>query len=117
MPPDSYLIKWSELMTEAGERFGRPLCPAFEYKSFLEQAGFESVVEVRHSWPSNPWPRDRKYKELGTWSLANIGGNLEGLTIALFTRGLGWDHERTLDFCARVRKDLRDRKIHAYWAM
>lgn len=49
--------------------------------------------------------------------MANIGGGLEGLSLALLTRGLGWDKERVLAYLTAVRKDLYDPKIHAYWPM
>ena len=57
------------------------------------------------------------WRELGAWAYANIAGGLEGLSLAHFTRGLGWSEEETLTFCAMTRKDLKDLRIHAYWPM
>lgn len=91
--------------------------PTTEYKSYLEQAGFEGVVEVVRKWPSNSWPRESKYKEIGMWALEDIGGGLEGLSLGHLTRGLGWSREQTLLLCANVRKELRNPRLHAYWAM
>lgn len=51
------------------------------------------------------------------WVLEDLGGGLEGLSVALFTRVLGWSKEETDIFLAGVRKDMKDTKIHAYWNM
>ncbi|KAK3934714.1 S-adenosyl-L-methionine-dependent methyltransferase [Diplogelasinospora grovesii] len=117
LPEDSFLAQWCNNIITAAANQGRPVWPANEYKKHLEQAGFEEVVEKQHRWPINPWPRDHKYKELGLWTLVNIGDGLEGLTVAHCTRGLGWSHEETLVFCSKVRKDIRNTRIHAYFPM
>lgn len=53
----------------------------------------------------------------GIWTEQNICNGLYGLSVALFTRGLGWTAEETEVFLVNVRKDIRDRRIHAYWPM
>jgi len=99
---------------EASTKLGRPLTVAPTYKDLMAKAGFVDIVETKVKWPINTWPRDKHYKELGAWYVANLDEGLEGLTLALFTRGLGWTPEETLLFCSRARKDLKDTKIHAY---
>ncbi|KAH7184400.1 S-adenosyl-L-methionine-dependent methyltransferase [Fusarium oxysporum] len=54
------------------------------------------IVETRFKWPSNCWPKDKKYKELGAWNNENT--NLE-VNVLLVD----------------VRKELNDPNIHAYW--
>jgi hypothetical protein len=51
------------------------------------------------------------------WANENVQPALEGLSYAVFTRGLGWSTEETEVFLAAVRKDFNDTKIHAYWEM
>jgi hypothetical protein len=45
----------------------------------------------------------------------NVGGGLSGLSMALFTRALGWKPEEVELFLADVKKEINDTKIHA-WA-
>ncbi len=47
----------------------------------------------------------------------NIAPGLEGLSMAIFTRALGWTQQETEVFLVDVRKDLKDTRIHAYWQM
>lgn len=47
----------------------------------------------------------------------NIAGGLSGLSMALYTRELGWDPQELEVFLVNVRKDLKDRSKHGYWPM
>jgi hypothetical protein len=51
------------------------------------------------------------------WALEDISSGIQGLSLALFTRGLKWSVEELEVFLAEVRKDMRDRSIHSYWKM
>jgi hypothetical protein len=51
------------------------------------------------------------------WVLQNIEPGLEGLSMAIFTRALGWSKEEAEVFLVDVRKDIKDTKIHCYWEM
>ena len=117
LPEDSYLMKWCNLMDEGMDKLGRKMYSGKEYAGWVKDAGFVDVTTQVFKWPTNRWPREKKYKELGMWSLSAADPGLEGLTMAVFTRGLGWSQAETLSFCALVRKELRSTKIHAYWNM
>jgi hypothetical protein len=52
-------------------------------------------------------------KEMGAYNLYQRLENLEGLTLALFTRFLGWSREEVFVFLTDVRKDLKNPRIHA----
>jgi hypothetical protein len=41
---------------------------AKRYKAQLEAAGFVNVNETIYRWPTNRWPKDKKFKELGELS-------------------------------------------------
>jgi hypothetical protein len=116
-PQDSALRKWNNYLLEVGVKLGRPVDICQQYKKYMIDAGFEDVVEIIYRWPSNQWPKDAKYKELGAWNLLNIDSEVEGMTRALFTRGLGWSPEEVQVFLADVRKDMRNRNMHTYWPM
>lgn len=114
---DAWLVKMSHLTVEAAEKFGRPINLAWKYKEMMEAAGFVNVSMNYFKWPSNLWPREKKFKEMGRWNHANIDSGLEGLVLAYFTRGLGMSKEEAMTMCAAARAELKDRKIHAYWPM
>ncbi|MBE3044999.1 hypothetical protein IMZ48_21060, partial [Candidatus Bathyarchaeota archaeon] len=81
----------------------------------MEAAGFVDVVVERAVWPTNTWAKDPKLKELGMWSQAASLNGVEAISLALFTRVLGWTTEETTVFCAQVRKDFQNLGLHGYW--
>ncbi|KAK1621594.1 methyltransferase domain-containing protein [Colletotrichum phormii] len=107
--------KWAGHMLEAAAIWKRPLDSCKFYKEQLAEAGFTNIEEKIYKWPSNPWPKDPKYKELGVWTYENLGNGLSGLSLALFTRALGWSAEQLEVFLVDARKDMRDRSIHGWW--
>ncbi|KAF6816948.1 methyltransferase domain-containing protein [Colletotrichum sojae] len=107
--------QWASHMLEAADVWRRPLDSCKHYRRQLAEAGFTNITQEIYKWPSNPWPRDPKYKELGMWTYENLGNGLSGLSLALFTRALGWSPEQLEVFLVDARKDMRDRSIHGWW--
>ncbi|SPJ83519.1 related to methyltransferase [Fusarium torulosum] len=109
------LSKWCSLLREAAAKLGRPYIPTKELKEIMDKVGFTNIVETRFKWPSNCWPKDKKYKELGAWNNENTNLVLESITFAPLTRGLDWTIEEVNVLLVNVRKELNDPNIHAYW--
>lgn len=115
MAPDSAIKQWGDKMLESCEVLKRYADSALSYKQQMVDAGFVNVTEVEYKWPTNPWPAQQHYRDLGFWSYHNIAGGLSGLSLALFTRCLGWSVERVEVFLTNVRKEMKDKHIHAWW--
>ncbi|KAI1036756.1 hypothetical protein LB503_003419 [Fusarium chuoi] len=97
LTPDHALSKWCNLLGEAFMKLG---------STSIE---FDEIKAIIFKWPTNSWPRDRKYKELGTWNNYNASNALESLTIASFSRAHGWSTEEVITFLIiGVRKDLNN---------
>jgi hypothetical protein len=47
-------------------------------------------------------------------SLQNFSEGIASMSTAAFTRILGWEKERLDAFLMDVRRDLGDRRVHAY---
>lgn len=105
------------LFLEASLALGRPLNVAPTYKDIMKKVGFVDIVEKPLKWPLGIWPKDKHFKEVGYWYYMNLEVGLEGLLMALLTRGLGWTKEEVMVFCAKVRPELKNPKIHAYLPM
>lgn len=90
------LMQWMRYRIEASKRLGHGLEDSKLHKQRLADAGFINITQRIYKWPTSPWPKDKKHKEIGLWTIANIEGSHEGLTMALLTRGLGWTKEEVL---------------------
>lgn len=111
---DSSMYKIGAECGEASRILGRPLDQCAKYKEYLANAGFVDIVERKFKWPLGVWPRDKYYKDIGQLYFDNIEANLEGLSMALLHRALGWTAAEVQTLCAGAREELRLGFIHAY---
>lgn len=111
---DSQLSYWSDAIVEAAAKYNRPIPRYDEYYDWFVKAGFVDVQQVVLKCPTNPWPKDKRLKEVGKYQcLAHIEG-LEGVSLGLLTRGSKWKADEVSVLMARVRPELKDRSIHSY---
>jgi len=115
LPKDSSIFTWNSLLLEASQKLGRPLDSLTKYRDQLAEAGFVGIVENRYKWPINTWPKDARHKHLGAWTLENFNQGLQAVSLMLFTNVLGWSKEEVELLLVDVRKDVKNRHIHAYW--
>ena len=108
------LDEWQTLIIGALKTMGRNLSDSVNWGSYMREAGFVDIVEKRYYWGTNPWVRGEKRKLQAAWCQQNLLDGLNAMSMALFTRVLGWSMERIEVLLAGVRNDLKDRKIHAY---
>lgn len=117
LPENSPALRWTQLLVESSTKIGCPLDSPNNYKQLLTGAGFTNIVLTEYKWPMNSWPKDPKYKELGVWVYENIQQGLQALSLALFTKALGWTLQEVEVFLMEVRKDMKDKTKHGYWKL
>lgn len=114
LPEDGSLAYYSKLICEASASYNRPVPYHHEYFAWFEKAGFVDVKQVLLKSPTNPWPKDKKLKEVGKYQmLAHIEG-LEGVSLALLCRVYDWKPEEVKILMAKLRPELKERSIHSY---
>lgn len=111
---DSNLAYWSRVLTEASVKYNRPIPHHHEYFEWFERAGFVDVKQITVKSPTNPWPKDKKLKEIGKYQLCAHVEGLEGVSIGLLTRGAKWKPDEVSVLLAKVIPEMRDRSIHSY---
>lgn len=65
LPADAAIVKWGEYIEDAFEKLGRPFLPIERYRELLEEAGFVNIEWNMVKRPTNDWPKDPKWKEVG----------------------------------------------------
>ncbi|KAI8159340.1 Secondary metabolism regulator LAE1 [Colletotrichum sp. SAR 10_70] len=115
LKPEHALYKWAQFLMESSTKLGAAWIDPPKLKDLMIEAGFEGVSMSTYKWPTNTWPKDKKFKELGMWNHENFMQGIEGMSIAPFTRALNWTPEEVAVFLIDVRKDGKDHSIHAYW--
>ncbi|KAK5994292.1 Methyltransferase [Cladobotryum mycophilum] len=113
----SIFDQWGKISLEAGDKFGKDLRIHEQIKGYLEDAGFNNVTEHVYKWPIGPWSKDPRLKEIGQWNHQHWLEGIEGWSLALLTRVLGWSYEEVQVYLAQMREGLNSRKFHAYHVM
>ncbi|KAI5861321.1 S-adenosyl-L-methionine-dependent methyltransferase [Durotheca rogersii] len=106
--------RWNELMAEGVRKLGRSLFFVLEYKSLLEQAGFQNIVELKYAVPTNTWPPGRQSQKIGTLQKSNTLQVIDVYSLGVFTQGLGWSRDDLDKLLVEVRKDIENTRIHSY---
>ncbi|KAL0253000.1 AdoMet-homocysteine methyltransferase [Diplodia seriata] len=102
------------LLQDASRKFGKNMDNAKGHAQRLREAGFEQVETEAYRVPVGAWPLDAKLKEIGRYNFAATMAGIDSYSLALLTRVLGWDSERTQLFLSTVKKELQDPKVHVY---
>lgn len=108
----SILAQGSGLAPLVFNHFGTDLGICEKMKDFMEQAGFQDIVEKTYKWPIGAWPKDTKLKELGVLVKVHAETALENWSIRPLSR-LGWTREQIDAVLEVPKRELRDPSIHA----
>ncbi|KAL2119971.1 hypothetical protein VTJ04DRAFT_6932 [Mycothermus thermophilus] len=108
------LQRWNALLLEGIQKTGRSATEAVRVRHYLAEAGFVNIREKKFAVPMNPWAKGKEQKEIGSMQLVNNLEGIDGITIGVFTRVLGWKKEDVDKLLVDVKKDLANKNIHAY---
>lgn len=114
LPEDNPIVKWQHLLDEASLLFGKRLNCTAEMTQAFTKVGFVDVAHEVYKVPIGKWPKARKPKQLGIYLQAQMVDSLEAVSLAYFTRVLGWSKEETLVFISQVRKEFENDNRHLY---
>lgn len=78
-------------------------------------AGFEDVQEHKFKLPVGPWSSDKKMKEIGLWNLFFFLKDIEGFTLYLLCKFMGWTHTEVQVWVAKITAALKDPRTHTYY--
>lgn len=108
------LGKWCPMMIAGAEVLGKDWTCTPKYVNYMKDAGFVDLQLVVFQWPTNPWAKSPEQKVLGKWLQQNLLDGVSAMSMATFTRGLKMSPEEVEVFLMDVRKDIKDRRIHAF---
>jgi hypothetical protein len=115
-PKESALYKWGELLIAGGAKSGRAWTNVQHYKRFMEDIGFEDVVEKSFYWPLSPWAKGSYYKNISVLVQENALVGIEAMSLKVIG-SLGWSAEEIQVLLADVRNDIKNTSIHCFALM
>jgi len=117
-PPNSAILQWHENFHAGMLKGGCNMhVSASEISDYIEAAGFVNIGVKEVKLPMSPWSSDKKLKEAGAFCMLSMMDDLSGMSLAVFTRLLGWNMLELELFLAQVRKEWKMQSIHGYWPL
>jgi len=108
--------RWADLMAEGISNMGRDMRPeGEEVKQIMEEIGFVDVVHIPFKIPIGTWPANKTLKEAGAFQLVAMLDGVQSLSLAIFTRALGWSTEEVEVLLMECRKDFKQKRKYMYW--
>lgn len=115
LDPKGKLVQWYGYLADATWRVSRPIAYEHRTRQNLQAAGFIDIQETVIRVPYNSWPNDPHQKDIGRWYNLGITEGLDALSFAPLTRVYQWDlNAHVKPLLEGVRKEICNRKIHAY---
>ncbi|KEF62496.1 uncharacterized protein A1O9_00469 [Exophiala aquamarina CBS 119918] len=111
---DSYIFQWQTMLDEASSKFGKRLNCVSGMKDAFSKVAFVNVRHDIYKIPIGKWPKDKRLREIGVYLQAQMLDSVEGVSMAYFTRVLGWSKEETLVFVARARQEFKNNQKCVY---
>jgi ubiquinone/menaquinone biosynthesis C-methylase UbiE len=118
VPADGAIVQWHELFAKGAMMAGIDMrINASKLEGMFKEAGFVNVKKVEFKLPVGPWAKDPKLREAGLLTLGGLLEGISGLSIAVFTKLLGWSPDELEVLLAKVRNEWQKRGVHQYWPM
>lgn len=112
LKPDNAIVRMMDGLMEACEKIGRTLDPAPLMKGWVQDAGFANIKQESFKLPVGSWPKDPRFKEIGTLLAVNFVEGVEAFTAVPFRDILGWTQVEVQVLNANVRNAARRRDVH-----
>ncbi|KAH6653383.1 S-adenosyl-L-methionine-dependent methyltransferase [Truncatella angustata] len=116
LPSDSKFRLWFNEVNLAYEDAGQPISLKSSPKSWFEEAGFVDIRCNIKEIPCHPWPRDKNFKEAGTFfqTAAITCRGMEALSMAPLTRYRQFTKEQVTALVQGVEQELRTESKRAH---
>lgn len=110
------LDKWYSGVQAGFAAMGRDAGIVKRYKDWMGEVGFVEIEEKLFYWPINTWCKEPHLKRLGVWFRHDLLELVDTLTPSVFKKS-GMTVDEVREFQEEVKRDVSDRKIHAYHIM
>ena len=117
IPEDSAVKRWTDLVAEGAMKMGRTmLTEGVDCKAIMEEVGFVNIEVKPFKIPIGTWPADPVLKEAGANQLVGMLDGIQSLSLAIFTRVLGWTQEEVEVLLMHARSEFKKKKNYRYWS-
>ncbi|KAF5011136.1 hypothetical protein FDECE_2744 [Fusarium decemcellulare] len=113
----SAMNEWGKLFVQGAKMIRRSFTVLEEeiQEKYMREAGFADIQVKNIKVPIGGWPKDETLKEAGRFAQLALERDLEGYTCYIASQFLGWSREEISVYCAQLRRELHNGKVHAFY--
>ncbi|KAL1965835.1 hypothetical protein VTN77DRAFT_5156 [Rasamsonia byssochlamydoides] len=100
--------KYYQTIIPAFEKAGYPTRPGPPFEEWFREPGFVNIQVHKYRVPIGVWPKEPRYKNLGTWVLLQAEQGFEGAAMAVLTRFESWSPDEVRVLAAAALDGLFD---------
>lgn len=116
IPEDNAIYRWCNLLKTGIKVLGSTLTVDFEeVANIMREVGFVDVTVLPFKMPIGTWPKNAVLKQAGAIQLVAMLEGVESLSLAIFTRALGYSMEDTQKILDETKKEFTRRSACYYW--
>jgi hypothetical protein len=116
-PPTNGIVEFSNKICDASLIAGWSLREPNNFKRYMQNVGFEDVIEIRYKVPTSPWPKDKRMKLIGAFEMQSLLQGASAFSLRTFGKAYGWSQSETEMFLMKMRSDVRDLRFHTYYEL
>lgn len=113
VPKDGYIATYTREFAEATASVGLK-DQAESLEGYLRDAGFVDVKLVIKKMPIGPWPKGKKFKQIGHFAYEVVREGTVTYPLALFTKFYGRSAEEVKKTSENICREVRAKGCHPY---
>ena len=114
LPEGTAYSELVQIYFDIGEGLGATARAPLRWKAQMEEIGFVDVHEQIFKIPTNPWPKDKRLKQVGAFELVQFRDGIKNLFLRGYTQVLKGDPDYLEVRFAQARNEVLNRKVHFY---
>ena len=114
LPENSCFARWANELHRAMDKAGRDIRVNPNTCNILREQGFVDIKEKTFKLYHNPWLKGGLDEQIGRWFNLSITHGLQGMSMAPFTKYLGWERAQVNKFVEEVRHEICLLRHHGY---
>lgn len=114
LPPNTAYKQLETVFFDIGKAMGASADAGLYWKEQMEHVGFVDVEETPFKLPTNPWPKDKRLKQLGALEYTHFRDGIDAYFIRGCVQYLGMERVELELLLAQAKKETQNRSVHSY---
>lgn len=114
LPANTAYKQLETVFFDIGHAMGASADAALLWKKQMDTSGFADVRETVFKIPTNPWPKDKRLKEIGALEYMHFRDGIDAYFLRGCVQYLGMHRVQLEALLAQAKREIQNRNMHSY---